>query len=527
MGNVARKTRVGRSLGGLTRARRRALITTAAALSVLGALIGAGPASAGLHKEFAVFKDCPVNTPGVVTCVVSTTTGGEFHLGSKTVPVSKEILLQGGLKENNPVLVPAEGGETLSRTPLQVPGGIVGIELLPTLTEVTATAELAGPVELTPSNAVSGKGVAASLPLKVKLDNPVLGASCRVGSDSEPVALNLTTGTTNPPPPNTPISGSPGKAVIQGHGKIVSEVNSSLVDNAFAAPGVNGCAEPLSLVIDPLVDLQTGLPAAAGTNTAIMNGGFEVAGSRSVVADRALPEVGRCVVAESEKTGKTTSYKGGYVDSGCIEESLPHFGKYEWLPGPGASPKFAGKSAALLLETTGGKKVKCASSTSEGEYTGPKSATVGLLALHKCAVVKGASCQTAGAGSGEITATGLQSTLGFIKDAEENGEFHPSVGWDLTGSPSIVAAECGASKESLVLSGSVIAPITTLDKMAAAFTLKYTQTAGKQAPEAFEEEPNDTLSASFGGGSGEQTGLAGSVKDTNGEKLEVKAETEE
>jgi len=523
---VARKTPRARSLARLTGARRRALVTTAAALSALGAMIGAAPASAGLHKELAIFSDCPVNTPGVVTCVVSTTTSGEFHLGSKTVPVSKTVVLQGGLKENNPLLVPAENGETLSKTPLQVPGGILGIEVLPPLTEVTATAELAGPVELFTSNATSGKGTAAVLPLKVKLDNPALGPACYLGSESEPIALNLTTGTTNPPPPNTPISGSPGQAVISGHGKIVSTVNSSLVDNAFAAPGANGCAGLLSLVVDPAVDLQTGLPAAAGHNTAIMNGGFSVAGARSVRADRALPEIGRCVVAESEKQGKVTSYKGGYVDAGCIEESLPHFGKYEWIPGPGSSPKFTGKSAAVVLETTGGKKVKCASSTSEGEYTGAKSATLGLK-LSGCAIVKGGACQTAGANAGEVTAGGLQAQLGFIRDVEQNGEFLPSVGWDLSHAGSIVSAECGTGKESLVVSGSVIAPISTIDKMTASYTLKYSQAAGKQTPEAFEEEPNDTLRASFGGGSGEQAGLATAVKVANAEKLEVKAEAEE
>ncbi len=523
---MARKTRAMRRLARLTGARRRTLTTTAAALSALGALIGAGPASAGLHKEFAIFKDCPVNTPGVVTCVVSPTTGGEFHLGNPTVPVNKEVLLQGGLKENNPLLVPAEGGETLSKTPLQVPGGLIGIELLPPLTEVTATAELAGPVELNPANAVEGKGIAASLPLKVKLDNPTLGPSCYLGSESEPIALNLTTGSTNPPPPNTPISGSPGKTVISGHGKIVSAVGSSLVDNSFAAPGANGCAGILSLVVDPSIDLKEGLPAAPGHNTAIMSGGFSVAGARSVVADRALPEIGRCVKVEAEKVGKTKVTHGGYVDSGCIEESLPKIGQFEWIPGPGPAKKFTGKTTTATLETTGGKKVKCTSSTAQGEYTGTKSATLGVT-LNGCAIVKGGTCQSGGAGAGEITASGLSAQLGFIKDVEENGEFHPSVGWDLTHSPTIVSAECGTGKESLVVTGSVIAPISTLDKMTASYTLKYSQAAGKQSPEAFEEEPNDTLSASFGGGAGEQTGLATTVKVSNEEKLEVKAEAEE
>ena len=97
------------------------------------------PALAGVQKEFAAFADCPVNSPGVVTCIRSTTTSGEFKIGLKTVPINKPVILQGGLTENSCVLVPATDGNTLSKTSLQVPGGIIGIEALGPLTEVSAT----------------------------------------------------------------------------------------------------------------------------------------------------------------------------------------------------------------------------------------------------------------------------------------------------------------------------------------------------------------------------------------------------
>ncbi|MGZ6125387.1 MAG: hypothetical protein ACXWLR_10540, partial [Myxococcales bacterium] len=87
-------------------------------------------------------------------------------------------------------------------------------------------------------NANRGEGVAAVLQMKVKLGNPVLGATCYVGSNSEPLTPHLTTGTTSPPSGTTPISGSPGEVVIHAHGQLFSIVNSSLVDNAFPAPGV-------------------------------------------------------------------------------------------------------------------------------------------------------------------------------------------------------------------------------------------------------------------------------------------------
>jgi hypothetical protein len=506
--------------------RRRTLILALIVSGSLAALLGAAPAHAGLQHEFEIFSDCPVDTPGVVSCIVSTTTSGEFKIGNKTVPVSKTVVLQGGLKAGSPVLVPAADGNTLSKTALPVPGGLVGLEVLPPLTSVTATAELAGPVELNIVNANTGTGVAAVLPLKVKLDNPLLLNSCYIGSDSEPTTPQLTTGTTSPPPPNEPITGNPGTPVFRA-GKIIIVQNSSLVDNAFAVPGANGCAGPLALVVDPAVDLEVGLPAAPGHNTAILNGTLEYTTVRALKSHALLPTLGRCQKTVGEKQGKVTLYHGGYVDPGCIEENMPHTGQYEWVPGPGPANKFTGTSAAVTLETVGKAKVKCAASHTEGEYTGAKSATATVTLTECSRVSTGAACQSAGAGAGEIRTPVLAATLGFIKDEPVGNELLMSVGWDLSHEPSVASAECGAAKEPLLITGSVIAPVSTVNKMVAGYTLKYTQAAGKQIPEAFEEQPKDTLSASFGSGPSEQAGLKATEKIANGEKLEIKGETEE
>src|SRR6476661_4549669 len=242
----------GRSPRALAAVRLRALGIAGAACA-LALLVGAAVARADLKSEYAVFNDCPVNDPTVSLCIVSTVSSGEFVIGSKTVPINRTVVLQGGLPKNTlSTLVPAADGETLSKTPLQLPGGLIGLEVLPPLTEVTATAEQAGPIQLDLENALAGEGLAVSLPLKVKLDNPSLGNACYIGSDGEPVLLSLTTGTTSPPPPTGPLSGSRGHASsTAGHGKIATATGTSLVDNAFAAPGVNGCAGVLSPVVDP------------------------------------------------------------------------------------------------------------------------------------------------------------------------------------------------------------------------------------------------------------------------------------
>jgi hypothetical protein len=499
-----------------------ARLALALAVGAVALLVSAGSASASIQHEFRQFADCPMENPEVVLCVVSTTTSGEFHLGSKSVPISKPVILQGGLTANSHVLVPAADGNTLSKTALPVPGGLL-IELLPPLTSVTATAEIAGPVEIDTTAANSGEGVAAVLPVKVKLDNPLLGATCRIGSDAEPLTPRLTTGTTNPPPPNTPITGSPGTPVIKAHGQLITITGTSLVDNALAAPGAVGCVEPLSLVTDVAVDLATGLPSAAGKNTAILNGSLAAATPIAIKAQEALPELGRCVKAPSEKNGKELIFHGGYVASNCVEKNEGHFGKFEWIPGAVAK-KFTGSSTAVTLQTTGGSQIKCLASSSAGEYTGTKSATIGLT-LTGCKLASGETCQT-GSTPGEVVTSPLEAQLGFIKDIESGIEVISPVGWDLQNGSSLISGTCGASAQSLVVTGSVIGQISANNKMTAAYTVKFAETGGKQAPESFEEEPNDTLVQSLGGGSGEQAGLKAAEKITNGEKLEFKSQVE-
>ena len=43
-----------------------------------------------------------------------------------------------------------------------------------------------------------------------------------------------------------------------------------LVDNAWSAPAASGCGGILSFLVNPIINSQIGLPAAAGTNTAIL-----------------------------------------------------------------------------------------------------------------------------------------------------------------------------------------------------------------------------------------------------------------
>jgi hypothetical protein len=485
------------------------------------AIAGAGSASAGVQAEFASFKNCPVNTPGVVQCLLSITNSGEFKLGSKAVTVNKTITLEGAISETTTELV----GATLSKTPLTIPGGLVGIEL-GGVSEVTATAELAGPVNLTLNNLGTNEP-ALRMPLKVKLSNPALGESCYIGSSSEPVALNLTSGTTNPPPPNKPITGNVGTFTLKDHSRLIIDSGNVLVDNSFAAPGVNGCG-PVPALVDPVVDLDAGLPAAAGSNTAILGGTLYSAPSRVVKAEALLPEIGRCTKVQGEKVGKEKVFHGHYEEKDCVEENPQppgsQNGEYEWSPGTGPSSSFSVSLGKTTLESVGKTAVKCAKASGSGQYTGTKTANATLTFTGCQRADTKVPCQSTGAGSGEIVTSPLEGELGFIDDVFEGETLNVSVGLDLKRSPTLLTADCGGS--ALSVSGSVIAPIGAVDKMLSSFSLRYQATGGKQMPEGFEEKPKDTLAGTFGGGSPEQTGLSATGKVANGEKLEIRAATE-
>jgi hypothetical protein len=267
--------------------RRHMLIVAAAIVSSLVAL-SAAPAMATPKGAFAVFANCPVSNPEVVACTVATTTSGEFIVGNKTVPIKNTITLQGGLAVNPETGVvtfrEATNGETLSKTAQTVPGGLVGIEGLGG--EVTATAELAGPassVVLNAENLLEGSGIALSLPVKLKLGNFFLGNHCYGGSNAHPIVINLTTGTTSPPKGFKAITGSPGTISSEEEGEISVVSNNSLVNNTFAAPGVEGCGL-VPFLVDPLVDFAMGVPAGEGHNTAILKGTLRLTSAEAVRA---------------------------------------------------------------------------------------------------------------------------------------------------------------------------------------------------------------------------------------------------
>jgi hypothetical protein len=266
-----------------------------AILTSLLIIASASFARAELTGNYTKFAQCPYSNTEVKKCIYSTTTSGEVVLGSKKVPIVNPVVLQGGAgaiqEDNFSKFFGASNGITLSKAAQPVPGGLAGLvnckEIKEPLlrvscelvlengvTGVNSTLELARPaseIRVSENNLSGEVGVALELPVKAHLENPFLGSNCYVGSSSEPLTWELTTGLTDPPSPNKPISGTIGEVEFLEEGRIVEAQGATLVDNAWSAPGASGCGGALvELLLDPVIDASGGLPAASGKNTAVL-----------------------------------------------------------------------------------------------------------------------------------------------------------------------------------------------------------------------------------------------------------------
>lgn len=269
----------------MTQSKALARLLTAVGAAILAVALLAPAASA---KEpapgYSQFAGCPSQeeSSSVELCVRSEITGGHLTVGKKTVPIENPLVLSGGTDgslenfQNN-----SKGGLTKVRQ--KVPGGVVGLTGLTWLLEffgsdaltLYAVTELAAPPTGFDFQHVT-------IPIKVHLENTtgLLGNSCYIGSNSSPITLKLTNGTTEPPPPAEPISGKEPEVEIDEEHEIIKFENGVFVDNAFSAPGASGCVLHLfgfiPISLNGFVNEQSGVPSAAGYNEAVQNYNLEL-----------------------------------------------------------------------------------------------------------------------------------------------------------------------------------------------------------------------------------------------------------
>ncbi len=261
-----------------------------------GAATAAAAAARSRPGSYSGMGTCPTSSAQLqsadnasVGCVVATIGGGSMTIGGVTVPLTSAITAKFGIYWPNggpsvtfpdgnstsifSTVAPTDGDE-LSSAPLDVP--IPGLtNYVPGVTSAIVQVQLAGPITAFTPLADGENYPLFQLPLKFHLMNLFLGSNCYIGSDSSPILLQPTTGTTSPPAPNQPITGNAGTVNLgsdpNGYSDfLVGFSGATLVDNSFSVPGASGCGIDGSL--DWLVDLLFGLGSAAGHNSATLTG---------------------------------------------------------------------------------------------------------------------------------------------------------------------------------------------------------------------------------------------------------------
>ena len=261
-------------------------------LAVLGLLGMVSSASAAtLTGPWAPFTNCPVDDPAMLAvppeaafgaaCVSSTSPSGSFKAGTTTLQTGSTAL-QFGIADAKPdgsnlgQVVPATEGKTLVADPVDVPGGVLGLMCpsnLPlissicrqvvgsSLNRVTATVETAGsPSDFNALGALVTGIPIVTLPVKIHLVNSLLGPSCFIGSNANPIILRPET--TTPGTIRTAMDPNGFQVgFLQGSGAVLG-------DDSFAVPGASGCG-PLGLA-SGAINSRQGLPAPAGQNEVVL-----------------------------------------------------------------------------------------------------------------------------------------------------------------------------------------------------------------------------------------------------------------
>lgn len=271
-------------------------VTASAALVMPLTASPAGAATTAatqLNGGWAPFDRCPVDAPAMLAadgdtdvplCVTSTSPSGSIKLGNTEATTGSTNLQFGVLQhpaEGTYTVVPPPEGSLVSGA-TTIPGGLLGLmcpSKVPvitavcdqitngTLNKVTATVESAGaPTDFSLVAGISS-GPIVTLPVKIRLDNPLLGSKCYIGSNSNPVVLH---------PGNLSM---PSLAVTRFNGDGTANDEGSLIqfglsgagqgDNRFSVPKANGCG--LGGILSWAIDLKVGLPAAAGTSNLVLN----------------------------------------------------------------------------------------------------------------------------------------------------------------------------------------------------------------------------------------------------------------
>ena len=264
------------------------------------------PAPKGIYKPFT---DCPLQNPlmqesvgGSATgCVAGDVSTGEIKIGNittkvvGTAKVKYPVSVQFGIWDpanatpsqwTGGVLAPPVGGLSaqLVSIPQRVPGGLLKAlgcpSKVPTIRRLCSEAAHRGGKYLRVYAAAESAGPITNFdlttwtqPLEFHLINPLLGASCSIGSDDNPVLVNPSlTGSSLVEEMDPHPRYHPDTAVLEIKG-------ATATDTTFTAPGVTGCGPggSANIAVDEAIDTAVGLPTVSGSDSLTLNGTFYLA----------------------------------------------------------------------------------------------------------------------------------------------------------------------------------------------------------------------------------------------------------
>ncbi|MFI6863703.1 hypothetical protein ACIBKZ_28075 [Streptomyces sp. NPDC050421] len=263
----------------------------------------AAVSAANLNGDWAPFSRCPVDNPAmlaadgqdlVASCVSSYSPGGAIKLGT-TVATTGSNDMQFGVIQDTAAgtfkVIPPAGG-ALVGAPTNIPGGLLGL-MCPSdvpvvsavcnqitdvsLNKVQATVESAGtPTEF---NLLAGLTVGqpiVKLPVRIHLENPLLGSNCYIGTAADPVILRPQNSTA----PSVAIQRFDGDGTPnadEGAMLRFALTGNTQSDDTFYVPKATGCG--LGGVLSWAVNLKTGLPSLSGDNHLTLNNASTYSGA--------------------------------------------------------------------------------------------------------------------------------------------------------------------------------------------------------------------------------------------------------
>jgi len=285
----------------------RARIRIVGALGAFAVLVAASPASAAtgtsllslptLNGDWAPFNRCPVQDPAmkaadgvnvIALCLASDSPGGIFKGGNIPIATGETNLQVGVVFDNSAgtqTAIQPTGGAIVA-APVHTPGGFLALACPsdtpplsnmcdsatrdPSLNDVQAIVQDAGdPSNL---NVLAGAGVGEviiTLPIKIQLVSPLLGGNCFIGSDDDPIVLNIAN-TTAPTfdiqffdPDGTP-SADPSAVMAR-----FFLPGATQGDSSFAVPAATGCGP--AGTADATINSRLGLPSPSGNNNVVLN----------------------------------------------------------------------------------------------------------------------------------------------------------------------------------------------------------------------------------------------------------------